>query len=129
MVSDDRAPLPEDAQFPARMPTMVVAPVCHSPVTRRCGRRHGQSFVKKQAKDSTLDFAFTFSLKLVYCVLNRFMVLYVLNGRFSCTAWVLSMYWADVSHETNPCLVCWIPDITDWPTLQLKPFNLRLNLQ
>ena len=39
------------------------------------------------------------------------------------------VYWAGVSHETTPCLVCWIPDITDWPTLQLKPFNLQLNLQ
>ena len=54
---------------------------------------------------------------------------YVLNGCFSCTAWVLCMYWTDISHETTPCLICWIPDITDWPTLQLKPFNLRLNLQ
>ena len=27
--------------------------------------------VKKQVKDSTLDFAFTFSLKLVYCVLKQ----------------------------------------------------------
>ena len=46
-----------------------------------------------------------------------------------CTAWALSMYWVDVSHETTPCLVCCIPDITDQSTLQLKPFNLRLNLQ
>ena len=53
---------------------------------------------------------------------------YVLDGRFSCTAWALSMYWVDVSHETTPCLVCWIFDITDRSTLQLKQFNLRLNL-
>ena len=81
--------------------------------------------VIKQAKDSTLDFAFTFSLKPVYCVLNRFMV--CIDWVF--LVWVLSMYWADVSHETNPCLICWIPVNADWPTLQLKAFNLRLNLQ
>ena len=52
----------------------------------------------------------------------------ILDGRFSCTAWALSIYWVDVSHETTPCLVCWIPDITDRSTLQLKSFNLRLNL-
>ena len=32
------------------------------------------------------------------------------------------MYWVDI-HETTPCLVFWIPDITDRSTLQLKPFN------
>ena len=94
MVSDDGAPLPEDAQFPARMPIMVVAPVCHSPVTRRCGRRHGQSFVKKQAKDSTLDFAFTFSLKLVYCVLNRFMV---------CIEWAFLVYCVGAFYVLGGC--------------------------
>ena len=48
---------------------------------------------------------------------------YILDGRFLCTVWALSMHWVDVSHETTSCLVCWIPDITDWSTLQLKPFN------
>ena len=38
----------------------------------------------------------------------------VLCGHF------LAMYWADVSHETTPCLVCWIPaNIAEWSTLQL----------
>ena len=55
---------------------------------------------------------------------------YVLDGRFLlCTVWALSMYWVDVSHETTPWLVRWIPDIADQSTLRLKPFILPLNLQ
>ena len=48
--------------------------------------------VKKQAKDNTLDF--TFSLKLVYCVLNRFMV---------CIEWVSLVYCMGAFYVLGGC--------------------------
>ena len=46
----------------------------------------------------------------------------VLCGHF------LAMYWADVSHETTPCLVCWISaNIAEWSTLQLNLFETLLH--
>ena len=51
----------------------------------------------KQAKGTMLDFVFHFTLKCVYCVLNRFMVCIgmgvsrVLRGHFLCTGWMFLM--------------------------------------
>ena len=50
--------------------------------------------LKKQAKDSMLDFAFTFSLKLVYCVLNRFMV---------CIEWAFLVYCVGAFYVLGGC--------------------------
>ena len=45
---------------------------------------------------------------------NRWHVWYVLYECSLCTAWALSIYWADVSCETITCLVCWVLDIAEW---------------
>lgn len=51
-----------------------------------------------------------------------------------CTEWALPMYYMGTFYVLSGCsswdytsLVCWITDIADWSTVQLKPFNLWLN--